>query len=166
MADFTNYYEVPMNRALNACNDRIKHIDEVLMPLAKECLEREKRDLSQRLFRSIRFSWTWHFRKWFTKEGDLMLWAMDNPGHLLGMFEGFECGYVISAIEDIRQQIANVQMNCERIAGIPALAGMPTSRAILKQRVHGYLFAADPWDNIQSHLEPWAKEVETEVGDA
>lgn len=168
MGDFTNYYEVSMSRALQACNERLKFIDDKMLPMANACLEREKRDNSQQMFRDRRFNpiW-WGFHRWFTKPGDLMLWCMANPGHDLSMWSDFKCDNVVRAIKSVRGDIANVQMNCERIAGEKAtVANVAVNKMLMKQSDHSWLFASDPWENLTDSLDPWATELENEAGDA
>lgn len=160
-SEFTNYYEVSLSRVLPAATARIKMIDEELLPLAYECLEREKQDASQRLFRKLAFGWNWHtFYRWVTNRGDLMLYCMDHPEEILDWLEGWKCDNAIGVLENVRGKIATIQMNCERDAGQKVAGNM-----LMKQSDHSWLFAPDPIKNIKANLEPWLTQIETERGD-
>jgi hypothetical protein len=153
--DFTNYYEVAMNRALNAANDRLALLEEKIIPLAKRCLKEEKGASSRKMYQRRVNSWWWPIYQkmpWAMTPGQLMIWCVDNPGEELGMFDGWEVGYVVTALESIQSDIGKIQMNCARVAGEPAKPGVPMHRAILQQNQHAWLFADDPWMNILDRL--------------
>lgn len=154
MTDFTNYYEVHVTKAHAGAVAMLEHIDNVVLPLAEECLKREKQDAAHRLFRQRAFGLSWHlFYRWFTTRSKLMIYCMDHPEEILGPFEGWSCSSEIRWINRIRGTIENVAKNTQREEG---------TEMLMKQGTHFWIFGEGRKEDLIADLDPWATEVENE----